>query len=72
MFYLSLWVFRTQAGRSLFDHICQFGNSGHRRLGSLGQSLLTGSSTRNQQLGVLHESLGRLQNAFSEKGKVKS
>lgn len=68
--YLGLWVFRTKAGSTQFDHISQFGDGEHRGLGSLGQFLLTGSGTGHQQLGVFHQSLGCLQDVFSVHRKL--
>lgn len=67
--YLSLWVFRTQTGGSKFDDVGEFSDGAHGRLGGLGQFLLTGSGARHQQLGVLHQSLGCLQDALSAERK---
>lgn len=66
MHHLSLWIFRSETGCPEFNHICQFGDGGHRRLGSLGKFLLTSTSPRHQQLCVFNQGLGRLQDALSE------
>lgn len=62
--HLCLWAFRTHAGGSQFDHLCQLGDGFGRGVGSLGQFLLAGCGSSNQQLGVLHQGFGCLQDAL--------
>lgn len=64
--HLCLRVLRTHTGRSQFDHLSELGDGLGWGLGGLGQFLLAGRSTSNQQLGVLHQRLGCLQDALSE------
>lgn len=70
--YLSLWVVRAHAGGPQFDHVSEHGDGLDRGLGSLGQSVLTGRCPRHQQLSVLHQSLGCLQDALPEEPHTKS
>lgn len=62
--YLSLWVFRAQAGSTQLHHLRQAGDGGHGGLGSLRQLLLAGRGVLHQHLGVLHQRLGCLQDAL--------
>lgn len=62
--HLCLWAFRAHAGGSQFDHLCQLGDGFGRGVGSLGQFLLAGCGSSNQQLGVLHQGFGCLQDAL--------
>lgn len=57
----ALW---THTGGSQFDHLSQLGDGLGRGVGSLGQFLLARCGSSNQQLGVLHQRFGRLQDAL--------
>ena len=64
--HLCLRVLRTHTGRSQFDHLSELGDGLGWGLGGLGQFLLAGRGTSDQQLSVLHQRLGCLQDALPE------
>lgn len=64
--HLCLGVLRAHAGRSQFDHLSELGDGLGGGLGSLGQLFLAGRGSGDQQLGVLHQRLGCLQDALPE------
>lgn len=68
---LCLRVIGADAGCSQFDNISELGDGFGRRLGGLGQLVLTRSSSRHKHLGVLYQGFGRLQDIFpgSRKGQ---
>lgn len=70
--HLCLGALRAHAGRSQFDHLSELGDGLGWGLGRLGQFLLAGCCSSNQQLGVLHQRLGCLQDALPDGGDTLS
>lgn len=64
--HLCLRILRAHAGCSQLDHLSELGDGLGWGMGSLSQFFLTGCSPSNQQLGVLHQCLGCLQDALPE------
>lgn len=62
--HLCLRALCTHTGGSQFDHLSQLGDGLGRGVGSLGQFLLARCGSSNQQLGVLHQRFGCLQDAL--------
>lgn len=62
--HLCLRALGAHAGGSHLDHLGQLGDGLGRGVSSLGQFLLAGCGSSNQQLGVLHQRFGRLQDAL--------
>ena len=61
---LSLWLVGSQWGGPEFDHVGKFGDGFDGLLGRPGEGLLVGRRPLDQFLGLLHQSLGRLQDVL--------
>ena len=68
--YLGFGVFSPQAGRAQLHHISQFGDGDDGGLCCLCQLLLAGPCSRHQQLGVLHQGFGGLQDILPKRGEA--
>lgn len=62
--YLSLWIVGSEGGGAEFDDFCKLYDGRDGVLSGDSQLFLTRCGSSDQRLGVLDQSLGRLQNVF--------